>query len=256
MPEPKDDGSNPSAKFTIFRGFEEELRWAARSTFQLDEKCASELKSRDPLVTRIVEALGKRRAINVKEVLESFETFARIRRRVRAPSVADLCCGHGLTGLLFAAIERRVERVTLLDRGAPPKAGLVLEAIVEAAPWAADKVRWVEAPIERAAEHLDPHTSIVAVHACGVRTDRAIDAACAIESDALALMPCCYKHTAKRAPRGLRDALGPELATDVARTYRLEAAGYDVEWATIPEAITPMNRVLVALKRGRAAPSR
>ena len=147
MKEQNDDRPSASARFAVFRGFEDELRWAARSTFQLDRKSAAELKSRDPLVTRIVSELGERRAISVKEVLESFETFARIRRRIRAAHVADLCCGHGLTGLLFAAIERRVERVTLLDRGAPPKAGLVLEAILEAAPWAADKVRWVCAPI-------------------------------------------------------------------------------------------------------------
>lgn len=250
MSEARGGWSNRSVGFRIFRDFDGDLAWAARSTFRLDRKSAASLKSRDPLVTRIVHALGERRAINIKEVLESFETFSRIRRRLRAAHVADLCCGHGLTGLLFAAIERKVERVTLLDRNAPPKAHLVVEAIVEAAPWTKDKIRVVESPVEEAAQHLEPGTSIVAVHACGVRTDRAIDVSLAIGSAAVALVPCCYRQTARQAPRGLRNALGAELATDVARTYRLEAAGYDVEWSAIPLAITPMNRVLVAIRRG------
>lgn len=238
--------SSPSAKFKIFRGFDtDELRWAARSTFRLDRKSAPSLVSRDPLVTRIVEELAERRAINIKEVLESFETFARIRRRVRAPIVADLCCGHGLTGLIFAAIERSVEQVVLLDYKKPPKADLVVEAVVAAAPWAADKIRWVEERIEDAHQHIDKGASIVAVHACGVRTDRAIDAAIALSAGSVALLPCCYKHTGRQAPRGLRDALGAELTTDIQRTYRLESAGWRVAWATIPEAITPMNRLLI-----------
>lgn len=237
------------ARFAIFRGFDtDELRWAARSTFRLDRKTAPHLATRDPLVRRIVDALAERRAINVKETLESFETVARIRKRVRGPQVADLCCGHGLTGLILAAIERRVERVTLLDRAKPPKADLVVEAVCEAAPWVREKLRWVEARVEDAEEHLAPGTSVVAVHACGVRTDRAIDAALALGGPA-ALIPCCYKQTARAAPRSLRDALGPELATDVARTYRLEEAGFRTAWAAIPAAITPMNRILIARPR-------
>ncbi len=192
-----------------------------------------------------MDALAERRAINIKEVLESFETFSRIRRRLRAPVVADLCCGHGLTGLIFAAVERSVEQVVLLDYKKPPKADLVVEAVVEAAPWAAKKIRWVENRIEDADQHIDAGASIVAVHACGVRTDRAIDAAVAIEAGAVALLPCCYKHTGRSAPKGLRDAFGAELTTDIERTYRLEAAGWKVAWATIPEAITPMNRLLI-----------
>jgi len=233
--------------FRIFRGFNDEsLKWAARSTFRLDRKSAPSFRG-DPMAERIVRALAERRAINVKETLESFETFSRIRRRVRAPRVADVCCGHGLTGLLFAAIERQVEEVVLLDRQKPPKADLVVDAVCEAAPWAREKIRWVEAPIERSADELSPETSVVAVHACGVRTDRAIDLALSVGGH-LAAIPCCYKQTAKDAPRALRDALGAELATDVHRTYRLEAAGFRVEWGAIPEAITPMNRILFGLR--------
>lgn len=241
--------SDQSVKFRIFKGFDDdELRWASRSRFRLDNKSAPHLASGDRLVRRIVEGLAARRAINIKETLESFETFSRVRKRIRGRAMADLCCGHGLTGLIFAALERRVEDVVLLDREKPAKADLVAEAVFEAAPWAREKVRWIEGPVEEAARHLEASTSIVAVHACGVRTDRAIDAAIALRGPT-ALVPCCYMQTAKSAPRALRDALGAEMATDIHRTYRLEEAGFTVEWSKIPRAITPMNRVLLARPR-------
>ncbi|MFK7985070.1 MAG: methyltransferase [Sandaracinaceae bacterium] len=233
------------ASFKVFRYFNrEEHRWAARSTFRVDNKSLDAFTG-DPLVERIVAGIGARRATNIKEVCESFETWARTRRRVRAPHMADLCCGHGLTGLVFAAMERSVETVTLLDHNKPPKADLLVEAVCEAAPWARAKVRWVEDRVENACEHLVDGTAIVAVHACGVRTDRALEAAVAIKGHA-AVVPCCYAQTGKKAPRGLRDALGSRLATDVERTYELERHGWSVAWSAIPSAISPMNRILIA----------
>jgi hypothetical protein len=200
------------------------------------------------MVDRLIWALAERKAINVKEVLESFETFARVRRRLRAKSMADLCCGHGLTGLIFAALEPKVEAVTLYDREKPPKADVILEAIVEVAPWVEAKITWVEADVDHAAEHLPPRTSIVAVHACGVRTDRVLEAALAVGGD-VAVVPCCYAKTNRKAPRPLREVLGAELATDVHRTYWLEHQGYKTEWATIPEAISEKNRILIGLRK-------
>ena len=233
-----------SPRFRTFRAFDDPaLAWAASSRFRLDRKSAERFGG-DALATRIVAALGERRAINVKEVLESFETVARVRKRLRAKRVADLCCGHGLTGLVFAALDREVEEVVLLDRKKPPKADLVLEAVTEAAPWIAGKVRWVEDKVARAEAHLAPGTSVIAIHACGVRTDRAIEAATAVNGH-VAVVPCCYTRTARDAPVALREALGAELTADVHRTYLLEAKGYRASWAAIPEAITPMNRVLI-----------
>ena len=233
------------ARFKVFRRFNDEsLRWAARSTFRVDRKSTDVFKG-DPLAERIVAEIGERRATNIKEVCESFETWARSRRRVRSRSMADLCCGHGLTGLVFAAMERSVEEVVLLDRNKPPKADLMVEAVCAAAPWVRDKVRWVEANVERAVEHLPPGTSVVAVHACGVRTDRSLEAAVQLGGH-VAVVPCCYAQTGKKGPRGLRKSLGARLATDVERTYWLEARGWECAWSAIPAAISPMNRILIA----------
>ena len=70
-------------------------------------------------LVRLARALAARSAINLKEWLESFEFFARTRKHVRADVVADLCCGHGLTGLLFAIFDKKVQRVLLVDARRP-----------------------------------------------------------------------------------------------------------------------------------------
>ena len=197
------------------------------------------------LTDRIARSLVRHRAISAKELLESAECFARIRRRTRATHMADLCCGHGLTGLLFAAHERGVETVTLLDRAEPPAAARVLDAVTEVAPWVAGKVRRARIMLSDATDALPPAASLVAVHACGARTDRCIDIAIELGGP-VALMPCCYNRAAPHAPRAIRAALGAELTADIDRTYRLEAAGYRVDWSAIPEAVTPRNRILIA----------
>jgi len=199
------------------------------------------------MMGRLVQSLARADVLAMKEFCESVECFARVRRRVRASHVADLCAGHGLTGLLFALFERGVERVTLLDHQPPDSFSIIRDAIIEVGPWVADKVTYVQARVQHAAEHLTPETTVIAVHACGQRTDRALEAAMAVGGHA-AVMPCCYSGTGRDAPRGLREALGAELAADIQRTYRLEAAGYAVVWSAVPRVIPPITRLLVATR--------
>ena len=196
---------------------------------------------------RLARAVAASRSVSLKELLESFEFYARVRRRMLAPNMADLCCGHGLTGILFAAFERRVKRVVLLDRREPDCAARLLCAVSEVAPWTAGKIERLNASLPCCPDLLPTNASVLAVHACGARTDRCIDTAIALASP-IAVMPCCYRHTARMAPRALWRALGAELATDVHRTYRLTEAGYEVGWSAIPVAISPKNRILVAIK--------
>jgi hypothetical protein len=116
--------------------------------------------------------------------------------------------------------------------------------LARVAPWIEEKVTYLELPIARAHAVLPTGTGILGVHACGVRTDRCTELALDLKGP-VAVMPCCYAQTAKRAPRALVKSLGAELATDVDRTYRLEAAGYHVDWSSIPRAVTDKNRILV-----------
>ncbi|MFT7667547.1 MAG: hypothetical protein ACI8X5_000226 [Planctomycetota bacterium] len=200
--------------------------------------------SGDDLASQFARALGRRKAVPMKEVLESFEFFAAVRREVRSRSMADLCAGHGLVGVLFALYERDVERVLLVDFKPPASRAAVLEAAAEVGPWTADKLECSDARIEEIGTDLDPETSVVSVHACGGRTDRCIEIGMELRGP-IAVMPCCRSHKSSRAPRAVANAVGFDLAIDIDRTYRMNNAGYKVRWTHVPEAITPMNRVLV-----------
>lgn len=201
----------------------------------------------DSLECRLARLLLEARALPWKELLESFEVFQRVRKRVRRPVVADLCAGHGLTGLLFAVYERSVEEVVLVDQREPESAARLLALVGEVAPWAPAKVRYVEAALQRAPEvaALPEGSGVIGVHACGPATDAVIDVALGLAGP-VGLLPCCHARSACGAPDSLVRSLGVCTATDIHRTYRLEAAGHRTRWTGIPEGITPMNRVILA----------
>ncbi|MBI3272575.1 MAG: hypothetical protein HYZ53_26535 [Planctomycetes bacterium] len=238
----------PDAGFKVFRKLNAPaLRVLAGAKGRIDERALAVFPGAT-LEERLVRELASRRALPLKEVFESFEFHARVRRDLRVPVVVDLCCGHGLTGLLFAVYERVVEQVLLCDVRLPASHAAVLEAVCSVAPWVREKIRYRELPLKRLAGCLPQGAALAAVHACGVRSDLCIDLALGCRGP-VGLMPCCYEGTARRAPTGLRESLGVALAADVDRTYRLEAAGFCVRWTAIPRAITPVNRVLLAVPR-------
>ena len=238
----------PPPATSAFRAFPQfnsaPLARLARVRARLSEHAGDLFPSSRP-ADRLARELALSKSISLKELLESFEFFTRVRRRLRAPDMADLCCGHGLTGILFAAFEEAVHHVVLLDREHPQAADRLLRAATEVCPWIAGKIERVTAKVDRAADLLEPGTSVLAVHACGARTDRCIDVAIEVGGP-IAAMPCCYRYTARMAPRALRKGLGADLASDVARTYRLEQAGYEVDWSTIPLAVSPKIRIIIA----------
>lgn len=214
-----------------------------RSSNSLFLKITDQYFSSDSLQDLFLRAIAAERLLSIKEVLESFEMFARIRKSTRTKFVADLCCGHGLLGILFAMFERPVERVILIDQNEPESRQKLITAAVTVAPWIANKIDNRMARIGLDDDWIEPGMSIVSAHACGCLSDRCIDVA--VKSGGpIAILPCCYPRAACHAPLALQTVLGMELAFDVDRTYRLEAAGYRVRWARIPHEITPMNRVI------------
>ncbi len=233
-----------SPSYKLLRQFNADPPACAGSRRTLDLRSIGRFPSQG-LADRLARELARERAVPLKELFESFEFFARVRKRVRARVVADLCAGHGLTGVLFALFEREVERVVLVDRRVPKSFERVLRAALAVGPWVEEKVVYRQAPLSAAPELVGEGTSIVAVHACGTRTDRALDLAVSVRG-ALAVMPCCYPDARCPAPAALVARLGTPLAFDVDRTYRLERAGYRVRWDDIPAEITPMGRILVA----------
>ncbi len=228
-----------------FKAFPQLAAWAdnpALHSRQRPGPWVLEWFSRNTHTDKLARALLEAKVLPFKEVLESFEFFERARRRVRRPFVADLCCGHGLVGLLYAVFHRDVEEVLLVDRVRPTSAEACLEALAPRAPWLRSKVRFAVARLEELS--LPPQAAVLGVHACGQATDRVIDHALETRGP-VALLPCCHAKACQPGPPALGRALGVSMATDIHRTYRLEAAGYQTHWATVPKAITPKNRVIL-----------
>jgi hypothetical protein len=215
---------------------------ASRST--LKPSVAERFFGGDTLHAKIVRSLAEARCLPIKEVVESFEVFERVRKPMRTAVIADLCCGHGLVGLLMAAFERRVEEVHLFDSTIPDNSAQCLAAVARAAPWIDSRIHFHTTSLRRLDEAI-PFTSVLATHACGSLTDQSLEIA-AERGCPVAATPCCYAKRISQAPPVLVRELGLERAIDTDRTYRLHAAGYHVRWSYIPEPISPMNRVLIA----------
>jgi len=183
-----------------------------------------------------MRAIASQRILSIKELMETFEFFARTRKTTKANCVADLCCGHGLLGLLFAIFERKVERVILVDKIEPESRTKLIASR--------------EAKLDTVQDQLPVGCSVVSAHACGVLSDRCIDIAIKIEGR-LAILPCCYPKSSCDAPPAIQTEFGLKAAYDIDRTYRLQSAGYLVRWMEIPTEITPMNRILIARRSNR-----
>ena len=198
----------------------------------------------DSLADRLARAFAAHTAVDVKEFSESFEFFTRIRKPIRRKVVVDLCCGHGLTGILFAIFEREVEQVFLVDRKCPATHNRIMQAAIEVAPWVEDKVEFVKVGMKAFTPPAD--AGLIAVHACGSRTDYCLELAIAHRAP-IAVMPCCHALCDYGdRPVVFDESIGRSLAMDIDRTYQLRRAGFDVLWKAIPLCITPMNRIILA----------
>lgn len=241
-----------TAQFKAFPQFTEgETDRLTSSSTSVDPTCVLRHFPTDKPADQIARILGKYHATSIKEVIESFEFFHQTRKRIRAHNMIDLCCGHGLTGMLFAALDRKVESVTLVDRQKPKCFDVILNALCELMPWTRDKVRYLEWESDDWDKlESDEDTSVLGVHACGKLTDRCLEFAVS-RGLPIAVMPCCYPHKDCPAPAAVKKSLGAEVAFDIDRTYRLDAKGYKVQWGYIPKAVTPMNRILLAQNASR-----
>lgn len=246
MVEHRGEKANPQHRFRFFTQLNRlpDQRFLSSSA-KLTGKAAWTHFASESLQDKLVRAIADQRILSTKELVETFEFFSRTRKTIKAACVADLCCGHGLLGLLFAVFERKVERVILVDKMEPESRAKLIDATARVAPWIIGKVESRRAKLKDAAKSLPESCSIVSAHACGVLSDRCIDIAISTAGP-LAILPCCYPKSSCDAPAAIRAAFGLTAAYDIDRTYRLESAGYFVRWTEIPKVITPMNRILIA----------
>ena len=203
--------------------------------------------------------------IDMKEYAESLEFFARTRKAMKSEVVADLCCGHGFTGLLFAAVERSVKRVYLVDKQRPAAFTRLLEAVCEVAPHVQAKVIYLEQSVDELLSDSDAEVggpgadvvlprgaSVLAVHGCGGATDLCMSVAIHL-GGSFAAMPCCYSSGFEsrgiQMPEVLGSLCGRGFAQDIHRTYLLEKEGYDVAWSAIPHRVTSKNRIIIGTRR-------
>ena len=130
----------------------------------------------------------------------------------------------------------------VVDPAPAPSALLLQRALVAEWPRLQGRVTVVEDDIRRVP--LTGTDLIVSSHACGALTDAILDAAVAARAR-VAVLPCC--HDLAQCDGGpLAGWLDGPMAIDVMRATRLEARGYHVRTQTIPDAITPKNRLLIA----------
>ena len=148
-------------------------------------------------------------------------------------------------GLLFGLLERRVEQVILVDISFPSSSRRLERALNELGPWLSAKVTRLERDVKGVGPQLPSGAGVVAVHACGARTDWSIQAA-HLTGGPLAVMPCCYAQQSYRGPEALKRHLGAGLSLDIQRTYDLEGRGYQVSWQELPPEVSPMNRIISA----------
>ncbi len=186
-----------------------------------------------------------------KELFEAWEVARRARRRFRGGRVLDLACGHGLVAQLMLLIDDSSPSALAVDSKLPPSAARVAECLSRAWPRLAGRVELLEGRLE--AVPAQRGDVIVSCHACGPLTDDVIEKALGARAK-LVVLPCCQS-TAKCDLGGLGGWLDPALAIDVTRAGRLRAAGYHVHTQTIPAAITPKNRLLLAEPLSSAAPT-
>ncbi|MCK5679948.1 methyltransferase, partial [bacterium] len=114
-------------------------------------------------------------------------------------------------------------------------------ALIAAWPRLKDRVIYQEVPIQEIT--IFPDDIVVSAHACGSLTDLIIDKATKQQAR-VAVLPCC--HNLQESPtNGLEGWMDKTLAVDTVRAVKLRAKGYQIVTQTIPDDITPKNRLLM-----------
>ena len=129
----------------------------------------------------------------------------------------------------------------VVDTALPPSGAKVHAALAETWPAIAGRVVFVECALDDV--NLEPDDLVVSSHACGALTDQVLRRATAARVR-VAVLPCCHDLRRSRA-RELIGWLDGPLAVDVERAVWLRQQGYRIWTQTIPDDISPKNRLLL-----------
>ena len=176
-----------------------------------------------------------------KELYEAWEVGRRVRRLCRGGRVVDVAGGHGLLAHVMLLLDDTSAAAHVVDPSPPPSAAALHEALVAAWPRLAGRVHSVATALDAFTFTADD--VVVSIHACGSLTDRVLE--CGVAAQArVAVLPCCHD-VETCDPGRLTGWVEASLAIDLVRAVRLEQRGYRVWTQTIPDAVTPKNRLLI-----------
>lgn len=199
----------------------------------------------DTLFDRVGRAVCQASCLPRKELFEAWEVARRSRRIFRGGRVVDLGGGHGLLAHMMLLLDDSSSSAVVVDQVVPPSASALHAALVSAWPRLKGRVTFTHGDLDVVT--LESSDVVVSCHGCGALTDRVLAAASAVKAR-VAVLPCC--HDAQTCDPGpLAGWMDVALAIDTMRAIRLEANGYHVRTQTIPETITPKNRLLLAAPR-------
>jgi hypothetical protein len=195
----------------------------------------------ETLFDKIARAVCRAGTLPAKELYEAWEVARRVRRKYRGGRVVDLACGHGLLGHIMLLLDDSSAQAVCVDAAIPANAETLSEAILTTWPRLVGRIHYTQLSIKTVP--LYPDDVVLSVHGCGTLTDTVLERA--IEAGAkVAVLPCCHDLTLSDSG-GLEGWMDGPLAVDATRAARMRAAGYEVLTRTIPEAITPKNRLLM-----------
>jgi hypothetical protein len=194
------------------------------------------------LFDRIGRALCEAECLPRKELYEAWEVARRARRLFRGGRIVDVAGGHGLLAHAMLLLDDSSPGAVVVDLAIPASAKQIQQALVNVWPRLIGRVSYVAADL--AGFPIDRDDVVVSCHACGALTDRVIEAAATARAR-LAVLPCCHDE-ARCDVGGLTGWMDAALAIDATRVLRLRALGYQVRTQSIPDDITPKNRLILA----------
>jgi hypothetical protein len=193
------------------------------------------------LFDRVARAVCHAGCLPRKELYEAWEVARRVRRLFRGGRIVDLGGGHGLLAHVMLLLDDSSPTAIVVDKTIPPSSAKLHDMLVKAWPRLDRRIAFAESALEEA--QIFSTDIVVSSHACGDLTDRVLDRAVAARAR-VAVLPCCQNFATCDAG-DLAGWIAAPLAIDVLRAVRLEQQGYRIWTQTIPEDITPKNRLLL-----------
>mgnify|MGYP003694449743 CR=1 FL=1 len=169
----------------------------------------------------------------------------RVRRLLRGGRVVDLGGGHGLLAHAMLLLDDSSPSAIVVDTTLPPSSAKLHAVLAGEWPRLAGRVEF----IARGLDEIDIRSTdvVVSSHACGDLTDRVLERASAAAAR-VAVLPCCH-NLATCDAGALSGWVDKPMAIDIMRALRLQQRGYRTWTQTIPEEITPKNRLLIGARR-------